>query len=205
MAIAALSTAGFSQYIALTSDVGGAQQAWKSLEQNLAAGNLSAAVTAFDSYQQVSRNSTSSGSAASGSQLSSDMTALGSALSSGSLSDAQQAFTTVQNDLKSQPPIAVENAESAVAQTVDEVDALLDFPDAYSASSSATDPTTAILDSAYGLASTSAATDPDLALLEANYGRGAGSTPASAAENSSAGAVPGAGNAGSGASVNVYA
>lgn len=48
MAIAALSTAGFSQYLALTSNVGGAAQAWQSLEQNLA-GNAGsgASVNAF--------------------------------------------------------------------------------------------------------------------------------------------------------------
>lgn len=202
MAIAALSTAGFSQYIALTSNVGASQQAWQSLQQNLAAGNLSAAQSAFNTYQQLNQNSTST---SSNSQLASDMTALGNALGSGNLSDAQQAFATVQNDLKSQPSIAVQSAESAVAQTVDEVDELLGFADAGSASSTPVDPTTAILDSAYGLDTSSSATDPDLALLEANYGSGTGSTPASAADSSSSSTVPSAGNAGSSASVNVYA
>jgi hypothetical protein len=201
MAIAALSTAGFSQYVALTSNVGAAQQAWQSLEQNLAAGNLSGAQTAFNAYQQVNANS-AAGNANSKAPLASDMTALGNALNSGSLSDAQQAFATVQNDLKSQPSNAVQNAESAVTQTVDDVDELLGFSDAYSASSTPTDPTTAILDSAYGLASPSTATDPDLALLEANYG--AAATTASAGSSSTS-ATPSAGNAGSGASVSVYA
>jgi hypothetical protein len=199
MAIAALSTAGFSQYITLTSNVGASQQAWQSLEQNLAAGNLSAAESAFNAYQQLNRNSPADGS---GSQLASDMTALGSALSSGNLSDAQQAFATVQNNLKGQPPIAVQSAESAVAQTVDDVDELLGFADAGSAPATPTDPATSILDSAYGLNPSSSATDPDLALLEANYGSAA---TASATGSSSASAAPSAGNAGSGASVNVYA
>ena len=203
MAIAALSTAGFSQYIALTSNVGGAQQAWQSLQQNLAAGNLSAAQTAFNSYQKLSQNSASSNSG-SNSQLSSDMTALGNALSAGNLSDAQQAFVTVQNDLKSQPPIAVQNAESAVAQTVDEVDELLNFPDAGTSPSTTADPTTTILDSAYGLDPSSSATDPDLALLEANYGSTA-TAATDGSSSSSSTAAPSAGNAGSGASVNVYA
>ncbi len=49
MAIAALSTAGFSQYSALISRVGAAQQAWQPLEQSLGAGNAGsgAAVNAY--------------------------------------------------------------------------------------------------------------------------------------------------------------
>jgi hypothetical protein len=201
MAIAALSTAGFSQYIALTSNVGASAQAWQSLQQSLAAGNLSAAQSAFNTYQKVSQNGVSS-SSNSNSQLANDIKALGSALGSGNLSDSQQAFATVQSDLKGQPPMAVQSAESAVAQTVNEVDALLSFPDAGNTLTTAVDPAVAILDSAYGLTSSSNTTDPDLALLEAHYGA---SATAGASGNSASSAAPNVGNAGSGATVNAYA
>ena len=48
MTVAALSTAGFSQYIAASSNVTGSQKAWQSLEQSLAQGNLTAAQSAFN-------------------------------------------------------------------------------------------------------------------------------------------------------------
>jgi hypothetical protein len=198
MAIAALSTAGFSQYLALTSNVGASQQAWQSLQQSLAAGNLTTAQTAFNTYQQLNQNLT--GSSAS-SQFATDMTALGKAISSGDVASAQQAFSTIQNDLKNQPPPAVQSAESAVAQTVDEVDELLGFNNSASTSTAPADPTTAILDSAYGLSSSSSATDPTLALLEAKYGTGS----AANSSTSAGGSSNSTGNSGSAASVNVYA
>ncbi len=213
MSIAALSTAGFSQYVALTSNVGASQQAWQSLQQNIASGNLTAAQTAFNTYQQLSQNLTGSGSSSNSStQLAADMTALGTAIGSGDVTSAQQAFTTVQNDLKNTPSQAVQSAESAVAQTVGWVDELLNFSGSSGSSSEPVDPATSILDSAYGLSTSSNATDPDLALLESQYGDVAsgsssatGSTAASAASNSSSSVSASAGNAGSGASVNVYA
>jgi hypothetical protein len=198
MAIAALSTAGFSQYLALTSNVGASQQAWQSLQQSLASGNLTTAQTAFNTYQQLNQNLT--GSSAS-SQFATDMTALGQAIGSGDLTTAQQAFTTVQNDLKTEPSPAVQSAESAVAQTVNEVDDLLGLDNSASASTTSTDPTTAILDSAYGLNSSSSATDPTVALLESKYGADATATSSTAGSESSAST----GNSGSAASVNVYA
>ncbi|MGB6742692.1 MAG: hypothetical protein WBE38_03470 [Terracidiphilus sp.] len=200
MSVAALSTAGFSQYLALTSNVGASQQAWQSLQQSLASGNLTTAQTAFNTYQQLNQST-----AGSSSQFATDMTALGQAIGSGDVTSAQQAFTTVQNDLKGAPSPVVQSAESAVAQTVDEVDELLGVADSASASTTPTDPISAILDSAYGLSSSSSATDPDLALLEANYGTSA--TASSAASNSSASSSTSVsdGNAGSAASVNVYA
>lgn len=201
MAVAALSTAGFSQYLALTSNVNASQQAWQSLQQSLAAGNLTAAQTAFNTYQQLNQNLT--GSSAS-SQFAADMTALGKAISSGDTTSAQQAFATVQNDLKGAPSPAVQSAEAAVAQTVNEVDELLGFNSSSSSDTTTTDPTTSILDSAYGLSSSQTATDPDLALLEANYGTGAASSSSAASATSSDDGAS-AGNTGSAASVNAYA
>jgi hypothetical protein len=143
------------------------------------------------------------------------MTALGSAIGSGDLSTAQSAFATVQNDLKTTPSQAVANAESAVAQTVQWVDDLLNLSGSSSSSPPPIDPTTAILDSAYGLNSSTNATDPTVALLESKYGDGNGSTgsvsssgtsgSASSGDSGSAGSVVSSGNAGSAASVNAYA
>ncbi|MGA3264238.1 MAG: hypothetical protein ABSC47_09360 [Terracidiphilus sp.] len=169
MPIAALSTAGFSQYIAASSDLSASRQAWQSLQQNLASGNMTAAQSAFKSYRQLNPVQTSSSSSSSsGSQLSTDMTALGSAIGSGDLSTARQAFATVQGDLKATPSQAVTNAESAVAQTVQWVDDLLNLSDASSTSPPPVDPASAILDSAYGLDSSSNSTNPMIALLKAN-------------------------------------
>jgi hypothetical protein len=194
MAIAALSTAGFSQYLALTSNVGASQQAWQSLQQGLAAGNLTAAQTAFNTYQQLNQNAT--GSSAS-SQFATDMTALGQAIGSGDLTQAQQAFATAQSDLKGAPSPAVQSAESAVAQTVDEVDELLGL-DSSASTDTTVDPATSILDSAYGLSGSQTTTDPTVALLESKYG-------ARAAGDSSSGSATSTGNSGSAASVNAYA
>ena len=216
MTVAALSTAGFSQYIAASSNVSEAQQAWQSLQQSLAQGNLSAAASAFKTYNQLNPAPASSGS--SPSQLTTDMTALGTAISSGNLSTAQSAFATVQSDLKTTPSQAITNAESAVAQTVQWVDDLLSLSDSSNSSSSTpVDPTSSILDSAYGLNTSSSTTDPTLALLESKYGDGSSastsgasssSTAADIADASSTASAPQAvssGNYGSSASVNVYA
>src|SRR5580692_6330323 len=167
MAIAALSTAGFSQYLALTSNVGASQQAWQSLQQGLASGNLTAAQTAFNSYQKLNSSLTGSGVS---SQFATDMTALGKAIGSGAATSAQQAFATVQNDLKGAPSPAVQSAESAVAQTVNEVDELLGVENPASSSTTSVDPATSILDSAYGLSTSAITTDPTVALLESRYG-----------------------------------
>ena len=205
MAIAALSTAGFSQYVALSSNVGASQQAWQSLQQSLAAGNLVAAQTSFKTYQQLSQNLTGAGSSSSSdSQLATDMTALGTAIGSGNLTTAQQAFATVQNDLKNTPSQAIANAESAVAQTVGWVDDLLNFGDTRSSNSASADPAVAILSSAYGLSSSSNTTDPTVALLESKYGDEASGENTTANDTSSSAPLS-SGNAGSAGSVNIYA
>lgn len=210
MTVAALSTAGFSQYIAASSNVAGSQQAWQSLEQSLAQGNLTAAESAFNTYSKLnpaSASSTGSSSSAS-SQLSTDMAALGSALSSGNLSSAQSAFATVQSDLKTTPSQAVTNAESAAAQTVQWVDDLLSLSDVNGAPSAPpVDPAIAMLDSAYGLNSSSSTTNPMVALLESKYGDESASSSGTTGASSSASApsAVSSGNAGSGASVNAYA
>ena len=231
MSVAALSTAGFSQYVASSSNVSASQQAWQSLEQSLNSGNLTAAQSAFNTYNQLnqSASSTSGSSSSSTSQLSTDMKALGSAISSGDLSTAQSAFATVANDLKSTPSQAVSNAEAAVNQTVQWMDDLLSLSSASSAPTTPVDPTTSILDAAYGQnagtngtgtsSTSSASTDPTTSILNSVYGDGtAGSSGTSAASGNTAAAASSAdapsqavpsplanGNAGSGASVNVYA
>jgi hypothetical protein len=217
MTVAALSTAGFSQYIAASSNVSASQQAWQSLEQSLAQGNLTAAQSAFNAYSQLNpAPASSSGSSPESSQLSTDMAALGSAIGSGNLSSAQSAFATVEGDLKTNPSQAVASAESAAAQTVQWMDDLLSLSDSSSSSSSATttDPVTAMLDSAYGLNSSNSTTNPMVALLESKYGdgssansssSGATSSTTGASSTASAPSAVSAGNAGSSASVNAYA
>ena len=208
MSVAALSTAGFSQYISETSDVAASQQAFQSLQQSLASGNLTSAQKAFNTYNQLSKNaasasSSSSSTASTGSQLSTDMAALGSAIGSGNLSTAQAAFATVQSDLKSSPPQAITNAESAVAQTVQWVDDLLSLSNSSNTSAAPFDPATALLNDAYGQSSTNSTTNPMVSLLESKYGTG---NPSSAdADTSTTPTAPDSGNASSGASVNAYA
>jgi ribosomal protein S20 len=212
MAIAALSTAGFSQYVSASSNVSASQQAWQSLQQGLASGNLTAAQTAFSAYSQLNQNlvnaggASSSSSSSSGSQISTDLKALGSAIGSGDLSTAQSAFSTVQNDLKSTPSQAITNAESAVSQTVQWVDDLLSLSDASNSSATPVDPTTSILDTAYGVNSAPNSADPTLSILNSAYGDEAtpGSTSA-AGGTASANTPANSGNIGSGASVNAYA
>jgi hypothetical protein len=141
------------------------------------------------------------------------MAALGSAISSGNLSTAESAFTTVQSDLQSAPSQSVTNAEAAASQTVKWMDDLLSLTSAISAPTTAVDPTTSMLDSAYGINPTQTATDPTTSMLDSAYGaNSAGSTNASApaasnpdASNAAAPAPLANGNAGSAASVNVYA
>jgi hypothetical protein len=193
MSVAALSTAGFSQYIAATSNVSASQQAFQSLQQSMASGNLTAAQSAFNTYNQLNQSGTATGSSSpssskssttsSASQLSTDLSALGSAIGTGNLSTAQSAFATVQSDLKNTPSQAVTNAEGAVAQTVQWVDDLLSLSGSNSASAAPVDPTTAILNNAYEASAPASPSTP---------GR-APATPASS------------GNTGSAASINAYA
>jgi hypothetical protein len=218
MPVAALSTAGFSQYISASSNVSASQQAWQSLQQSLTAGNLSAAHSAFNAYNQLTQGSTAANSASSSSsassQLSTDMAALGSAIGSGSLSSARSAFAAAQSDQKFTPSQAIANAESAVTQTVQWVDDLLSLSNSSNPSNSLlVDPTTAMLDSAYGLNTNSSTTNPTVALLESKYGDGSstGSASSASASNTTSGssatapAIATSGNSGSAASVNAYA
>lgn len=209
MSVAALSTAGFTQYIAATSNVSASQQAFQSLQQSLASGNLTAAQSAFNTYNQLNQSRTtdgSSGSTSSGSpasQLSIDLVALGSAISSGNLSTAQSAFATLQSDMKSAPSQALTNAEGAVAQTVAWVDDLLDIPGASSASAAPVDPTTAILNSAYGQNNSSSSSDPTTSILDSAYGTGGQGN--SSQSGSSTSSLAASGNSGGAARVNAYA
>jgi hypothetical protein len=117
MAIGALSAGGLSQYVLASSNLTQIQQAWQSLQQSLGSGKLTAAQSAFKTYQQLTQNLTSiSGGSSTSSQLTTDLIALGTALSSGDLAKAQSAFATVQNDLKSTPSQAMANANAAMTQ-----------------------------------------------------------------------------------------
>ena len=223
MSITALSTAGFSQYIAASSNVSASQQALQSLQQSVASGNLTAAQAAFNTYQQLnqtlatasgsssssSSSASSSSSSATTSQLSKDMTALGTAIGAGNLSKAQSAFATVQGDLQTTPSQAITNAESAVAQTVQWVEDILNISGSNNSSTTPLDPTTNMLDSAYGLSTSSTATNPTTALLESKYGAGASATSASSSgsgsSTTSTATTASSGNAGNSASVNAYA
>jgi hypothetical protein len=209
MSVAALSSAGFTQYIDAASNVSASQQALQSLQQSLAAGNLTAAQIAFNAYQQlnqaVSNATGNTSTSASGSQFTNDLNALGTAISSGNLSTAQSAFATFQSDLQASPAQSITNAVSAATQTVQWIDDLLNLTESNNDSSDTlTDPTTSILDSVYGLNTSSNSTDPTTSILDSVYGtNGTGNT---ASGTPSAGpTIPGSGNAGSGASVNAYA
>jgi hypothetical protein len=171
MSIGAISAGSLSQYVSASSNLTQTQQAWQTLQQSLAAGNLSAAKTAFSSYQQLNQGLTNiSGSSSSTTQLTTDMTALGTALSSGSLSTAQSAFATVQADMKSSPSQAMTNANAAMAQVQGWVNDLLDLSSTSSSSSTSTDPTTALLQSALSLQSSATSSDPATEALQGAYG-----------------------------------
>jgi hypothetical protein len=207
MTIAALSTAGLSQDVVSLSNVSKSQQAWQTLQKSLASGNLPAAQTAFNAYQQVNQNlsAISGSSAPSGTQLSTDLTALGSALSSGNLSASQQAFATVQTDLGSTPSQAMAAATAAMAQSVQMVDDLLNLSSASSFSSTPADPTTAILEGAYGVNTSPNITDPATAMLNSVYGAYSASTADMIASASGTGAIESSGSSASSARVNTYA
>jgi hypothetical protein len=169
MAIGALSAGGLSQYVLDSSNLSQTQQAFQTLQQSLAAGNLPAAQTAFTEYQQLNQNLTNiSGSSSASTQLTTDMTALGTALSSGDLATAQSAFATVQNDMKTSPSQALTNANAAMAQAEGWVNDLLGYSDPSSSSSS--DPATALLQSALNLSSSSTSTDPATEALDSESG-----------------------------------
>ncbi len=212
MTVAALSSAGLSQYIAAASDVPTSQQqALGALQISLTNGNLKAAQIALNAYNQLTVDTTvdSSSSPAAAPQLTKDLATLGTAISSGKLNAAQSAFASVQSDLKITPADAINNAAIAVAQTVQWVEDLLTLANPNATSNTSVDPTTAMFDSVYGINSNTNA-NPTVALLDNAYGV---TSPTSTA-NTLTGPVSGtpnptvaasSGNAGSGASVNPYA
>ena len=169
MAIAALSTAGFSQFVAASSYVSASDQAWQSLQQSVASGDLTVARSAFNTYQQLNQSASNSSGSPSSSQLSTDLQALGSAIDAGNLSTSQSALATVQNDLKSSPPQSVANAESAVGQTVQWIDDLLNLSTSSGLSNTPVDPATAMLYAAYGLNAPLNSTDPISTILSSAY------------------------------------
>jgi hypothetical protein len=222
MSLVALSTTGFSQYLSASSGVSASQQDFQSLQQSLASGNLAAAQSAFNAYQQLNLPPTSTtGGSSTPTLFATNLASLGSAISSGNVAKAQSAFATLQTGLNASPSQSITNAETAVAQTVQWIDDLLSLSSQGSTSSAPYDPTTSILDSAYGLpSSTTATTDPTTSLLDSAYGAtpstatgtsttGTSTTGTSAATTAAppASATPAAtsGNTGSAASVNSYA
>ena len=171
MSIGGISASSLSQYVSASSDLTQSQQTWQNLQQSLAAGNVSAAQTAFKSYQQLDQNLTNiNGSSSSTTQLSTDMTALGTALSSGSLSSAQSAFATVQTDMTNSPSQAMTNANAAMAQVEQWVNDLLDLSPSSSSSSTSSDPTTALLQSSLSATAATTSTDPATQALQSAYG-----------------------------------
>jgi hypothetical protein len=90
------------------------QQAWKDLEASLKSGDLNSAKKDYATITQLQQQMTSQfRTPPGGSQLSSDMEAIGKALDSGNLSDAQQAFAAVQNDMKNHPHPAMQQSNSS--------------------------------------------------------------------------------------------
>jgi hypothetical protein len=231
MSVAALSTAGFTQYIDASSNLSASQQALQTLGQSLGAGNLSGAQSAFNTYQQINQNLTNASaasahsSASATSQLTKDTNTLGSALNSGNLANAQSAFASMQSDLATTPSQAMANATAAANQTVQWIDDMLSLSNPNSTPATApttTDLVNSILDNAYGLNSSTSSTNPTADILDSALGSypAASSTstptPASSTTPSSTASAPAPaantyaiyanqGNLGSGASVNAYA
>jgi hypothetical protein len=118
MTVGSISAVGLSQDVLLSGN-SSQQQALQSLQNNLSAGDLNGAQSAFQALQNVLQDSaTASGSSLSGnSQLTSDLTALGSALSSGDLSTSQSAFAAVLGDLKNSASPAQTNEANAASQS----------------------------------------------------------------------------------------
>ena len=144
MAIGALTAGGLSQYVLDSSNLSQTQQVWQTLQQSLATGNLSAAQTAFNSYQQLTQNLTKiSGSSSASAQLTADM--------------------------KSAPSQSMANATAAMAQVEGWVNDLLDSANP-SSSSTSSDPTSALLQSALSPDSSSSNTDPATEALDSAYG-----------------------------------
>jgi hypothetical protein len=156
--ITSISAGGLSQEALTSGDTDQLQQSLQSLQNNLAAGNLNGAQSAFQGLESFLQNSAtaSGGTLGSNSQLSNNIAALGSALSSGDLSTAQTAFASVLGDLKNSAVPSQINEAAAASQSVQLVDELLSPLDPSnsannsSSSSSISDLTDSILESVYG-------------------------------------------------------
>lgn len=117
------------------------QQAWKDLENSLKSGDLNSAKKAYATITQLQQQMTSQfGNPPGGSQVSSDLEALGEALGSGNLSDAQQAFATLKNDMKNHPRPPMQNSDSS-SSTDSEIIQLLQQLESSSSGSSASSTT----------------------------------------------------------------
>jgi len=208
MTVAALSSAGLSQYLNASSNLTASEQAWQSVQQSLATGNLSGAQSAFNTYQQINQNlnkESGSSSTTADTQLTTDMKALGSAISSGDLSTAQSAFATAQTQLQSTPSLAIQNVNAAVAQSVQWVEDVLNLSSSNNNYTTAiTDPMSSILDSVYGL-NTSTSTSPTTSILNSAYGGTTSSGSTTSGSSSVVVPLKIHGNEGSSASVNSYA
>ena len=157
MTTGSISAASLSEYVLSSSNVTQLQQAFRTLQNSLASGDLNGAKAAFQTVQKLNQNSaTASGSSlSSSSQLSTDLAALGGALrsgdlSSGDLSTAQSAFATVQGDLKNVPSPSQTNETNAASQSVQLVAELLSTLNVSSSSSSTSDITNSVLERVYG-------------------------------------------------------
>jgi len=152
MAIGSISAASLSEYVLSSSNSNQLQQAFRTLQNSLASGDLNGAKAAFQTVQKLNQNSATAGgsSLSSSSQLSTDLTALGSALSSGDLSTAQSAFATVQSDLKNAASPSQTNETNAASQSVQLVAELLSTLNVSSSSSSNSDITNSVLERVYG-------------------------------------------------------
>jgi hypothetical protein len=175
MSIPALSSAAFSQYVASSSNIDASQQALQSLQNSLSSGDLTAAQTAFNTYQALTQKlANSSGTTTStNAQFSTDLAALGSAIASGYLLTSRSAFATVQADAKAATSPAIAAALAAASQTVTEIEDLLSVFNTSNAAPTNTDPFTTILNTAYGQNSSASTTDPTTTLLEGQYGANA--------------------------------
>jgi soluble cytochrome b562 len=113
------------------------QQAWKDLENSLKTGDLDGAKKAYATITQMQQQMTSQpGNPPGSAQFKSDMDALGKALDSGNLSDAQQAFASLKNDIKNHPHPAMQKSNSS-SSTDSEILQLLQQLDSSSSGSSA--------------------------------------------------------------------
>jgi hypothetical protein len=148
--ISAISASGLSQYVLESSNSNQVQSSLRTLQNSLAAGDLTGAQSAFQTVQRLLQNSAAA-SQAGNSQLLKDLASLGSALNSGNVSSAQSAFATVQGDLNSSAVPSLANEAAAASQSVQSIEELLSSLNASAGASSAvSDASYSILQSVYG-------------------------------------------------------